>query len=152
MDRVKAIEEKLGTFQKELREVQELQGVKSGGVKAELEARAKEFNEIKKKVQAHLDGMNDVIQRNAEKARENADKLVEKVSGRVDKALADAREATKYLESERAQMKKAVDEFAGLDDHVTTCFKKEVRKVESLKGELQDSARDTPMCSTNWKL
>ena len=120
-DRIKAIEEKSGTFQTQLKEVQALLGINSGGVMAELEARAKEFDKIKEKVQGHLDGMNEVIQRNAEKARENADKLVEKVSGRVDKALADAREATKYLESERAQMKKAVDTFAGLDDHVTTC-------------------------------
>ena len=83
IDRVKAIEEKLGTFQKELNEVQELQGVKSGGVKAELEARAKEFDEIKEKVQGHLDGMNEVIRANAKKARENAYKLVEKVSDRL---------------------------------------------------------------------
>ena len=101
MDRVKAIEEQLGAFQTQLKEVQDLLGIKSGGVKAELEARAKEFDEIKEKVQGRLDGMNEVIRANAKKARENADKLVEKVSGRVDKALADAREATKYLESEK---------------------------------------------------
>ena len=72
MDRVKAIEEKLGTFQTQLKEVQELLGIKSEGVMAEFEVRAKEFEETKEAVRKHLDGMSEVIQRNAKKARENA--------------------------------------------------------------------------------
>ena len=49
MDRIKAIEEKFCTFQTQLKEVQELLGIKSGGVKAELEARAKELMRSKRR-------------------------------------------------------------------------------------------------------